>query len=98
MIAAHALVSRSDSAVVAEVDGQLVALDVNQGVCYGLNRVATRIWNLIQTPTTADKIVDVLTQEFDVDRATCLAETLYLLTDLQAAGLARAAVATDAAA
>jgi hypothetical protein len=37
-------VRRSTSAATAEIDGQLVALDINKGVCYGLNEVGTRIW------------------------------------------------------
>lgn len=78
---------QSASAVVAEIDGQMVALDVQQGVCYGLNRVATRIWQIIETPSSAEQIADVLTTQFDVDRDTCIAQTMDLLADMSEAGL-----------
>jgi len=72
----------SASAVIAEIDGQMVALDIQRGVCYGLNRMATRIWQIIETASSADEIADVLTTQFDVDRATCIAETMALLNDM----------------
>jgi hypothetical protein len=39
----------------AEVDGELVALHVDKGTCYGFNGTATRIWALIETPLTAGR-------------------------------------------
>jgi hypothetical protein len=90
-------IARSGSAVVAEVDGQLVALDANQGICYGLNRVATRIWSLMDSPTTGAAVIEALLREFEIDRDTCEVETLNLLNDLQAAGLISVAATADAA-
>ena len=82
---------RSTSAATAEIDGQLVALDVNKGVCYGLNDVGTRIWTLIETPASARTISEVLLDEYDVDPAMAEEQTLDLLRELLAAELAVAA-------
>ena len=60
----------------------MVALDIQLGVCYGLNRIATRIWQIIQSPSSPEQIADVLTREFEVDQATCIAETMALLNDM----------------
>ena len=73
--------------MVADIDGQMVALDIEKGVCYGLNRVATRVWQLIETPSTAEAVCQTLLGEFDVDQATCLSQTLDLFKDLEEAGL-----------
>lgn len=86
-ISPHQAFTHSASAVVAEIDGQMVALDVQRGVCFGLNRVATRIWQIIETPLSAEQIADVLTTQFEVDRETCISETLNLLRDMAHAGL-----------
>lgn len=83
-------VVRTTTSATAEIDGQLVALDVTQGVCYGLNHVATRIWGLIEEPHTGQAIVDQLAEEYDVDIETCRDHTLALLGDLVDAGLATA--------
>lgn len=80
-------VVRNSTAATAEVDGQLVALDVTKGTCYGLNRVATRIWQLIEQPTTVGQVVASLLGEYDVEPALCEAQTLELFDDLLAAGL-----------
>jgi len=66
-----------------------VALDVTKGVCYGLNRIGTRIWQLIETPRSAREIADILLSEFDVPPEVCLEQTLNLLRELAAAELVR---------
>ena len=87
-------VIRNAAAVTAEIGGQLVALDVQKGTCYGLNGVATRIWNMIEAPMRATDICDRLCEVYDVDRDECLAQTTGLLAELQAAGLAHPASRT----
>lgn len=82
-------VSRTSSAVSAEIDGQMVALDINKGVCYGLNEVATRIWQIIETPSSTREIADILIEEYEVDRDMCEAHVRDLLADLLAADLAQ---------
>lgn len=89
LVTADTVVARSGSAVAAEVDGQLVALDVEQGVCYGLNRIATRVWDLIEPAASANTAADVLLGEFAVDRETCVTQVVQLLTDLHGAGLVK---------
>ena len=76
-----------DSAVVADVDGQLVALDINEGVCYGLDHLATRIWGLLDQPRSVLEIRDILIEEYEVDRDQCAVDVKALLEDLKAAGL-----------
>ena len=73
---------QSVSAIVADIDGQMVALDIASGVCYGLNRVATRIWQILASPVTGRAICDALVSEFDVLQATCEEQTLDVLGDL----------------
>lgn len=83
------LLTRSESAISTEIDGELVALDVTRGVCYGLNQVGTRIWQTLETPQSAREIADILVKEFDVPHDVCLEQTLDLLRELSAADLVR---------
>lgn len=80
-------VGRSGTAISAQVDGQTVALDVNRGVCYGLNAVGTRIWDLIAEPATVDDICSRLLSEYEVSPSDCRAQTQDLLEDLHREGL-----------
>lgn len=67
MIGPDSLVERRLKMVEAEMDGERIALAVESGTCYGFNRSATRIWDLLDTPRTVSEIVADLTERFDVD-------------------------------
>lgn len=71
----------------AEVDDELMALSVEQGVCYGLNAVGTRIWALIAEPRSVDGLCEQLMAEFDVREDSCRREVIDLLEELRADGL-----------
>ena len=81
------MVHRRGGLIEAEVDGELVALHVDNGACYGFNTTATRIWALIETPKRIGDIRDALMSEYDVDRATCERELDQLLGELEKDGL-----------
>jgi hypothetical protein len=87
MVSEDVLVQRRVGLLEAEVDGELVALDVDQGTCYGFNATATRIWALIETPKHVSELRDALLQEFDVDAQTCETELKGLLGELEKDGL-----------
>ncbi len=82
-----ALVRRRGGLIEAEVDGELIGLEVEQGVCYGFNGTATRIWELIEEPKKVSEIRDALLAEYDVDAETCERELRAVLAELEGDGL-----------
>src|ERR1044071_5109651 len=85
---ANAIVVRNDRLLTAEVDGELMAMSIERGVCYGLNTVGTRIWTLNAEPHTVEELCAQLQSEYEVDAAQCREEVLDLLEQLRAEGLA----------
>ena len=81
------MIARAPGLLEAEVDGELVALHVERGTCYGFNRTATRIWALLEAPRTRAELRDALMREFAVDSATCDRELGELLDELARDGL-----------
>lgn len=81
------LVQRSGRLIEAEIDDELIGLDVEQGTCFGFNATATRVWALIETPKRLSALRDELMTEYDVDAATCETELRALLGELEADGL-----------
>jgi hypothetical protein len=81
------LIRRKGELLEAEMDGELVALHVENGTCYGFNGTATRIWALVEQPRTLAQLCDSLVEEYAVDRATCERQVVALLRELQADGL-----------
>jgi hypothetical protein len=80
-------VTRAAGFVEAEADGEVVALNIDTGTCYGLNKIGSRIWILIGEPARIGDLCAKLTSEYDVDSATCERQVLELLTELLAEGL-----------
>jgi hypothetical protein len=87
MVGADMLVERRGEMIETEVDGELVALHIDKGTCYGFNSTATRIWALIEQPRRFSELTDELMREFDVDQATCESQLKELLDELAADGL-----------
>jgi hypothetical protein len=73
--------------VLGDLDGNALILHLTSGVCYGLNSVGSRVWNLIQTPVSASEIREVLLMEYDVAPEVCERELVVLLNELSARGL-----------
>jgi hypothetical protein len=84
--------SRSIVAAVAhqascDLSGEVVILNLKDGVYYGLNAVGARIWKLLEEPRSVGQIRDVLLCEYDVDPAACEKQVASLLDDLARHGL-----------
>lgn len=87
------IVSRRAELIETEVDGELVALHVDNGTCYGFNGTATRIWALIEQPRRFSELKEELTREFDVDPEVCERQLDELLRELEGDGLVELAPA-----
>ncbi len=73
--------------VYKKVGDEMVLLDFERGVYYGLNPVGARVWDLLAEGKTADEIVNMLTDEFDVHRTDVAGDVIALMDDLAANGL-----------
>ena len=67
--------------------GEVVILDVDRGVYFGLAEVGTLIWNMLQTRRRVSEILDRIISEYDVRRDVAEADLHALLADLAERGL-----------
>src|SRR3954452_14245797 len=72
---------------VAEVDGETVAVDAQQGVLYGFNGVAKAIWDLLDEPRRPSQLRADLRARYDVSTEQCDQEVEAFLLDLLREGL-----------
>lgn len=70
-----------------EVDGEVVILNFDKGMYYGLDAVGARAWKLLSEPRDLSELRDAIAREFAVDPQVCEADLRELLIDLSAAGL-----------
>lgn len=86
----HVFIERLGGLIEAEVDGELVALHVDNGKCYGFNGTATRIWAMLgESGKTLDELCTDLSREYEVDAATCAEEIFPFVQELEADGLVK---------
>ena len=78
---------RTNKALVSSIEDELVMFDVNAGQYYGLNNVATAVWNHLETKKTVDELARNLTSEFDISVDDCRNELLEFLPELEEKGL-----------
>jgi hypothetical protein len=81
------VVGCKDGLVEAEVDDEILALSVERGTCYGMNRIGSRIWHLIASPIQICDLCTALLTQYRVDPDTCERQVIDLLEELRAEGL-----------
>ena len=81
------LVRDNDNLLTTVVDGELIALSVADGVCYGLNSMGTRIWALLAEPRSVDGLCEQLTREFEIGEEACRREAREFLEQLRGEGM-----------
>jgi hypothetical protein len=70
-----------------EVDGETVVLDLNSEAYFGLDKVGTRVWQLIQEVGELPAVYDIMLNEYDVDAELLQKDLDTLIARLAEAGL-----------
>lgn len=80
-------VSRRSDVLTSSVGEETVMLDVEKGFYYGLDPVATRIWDLLATPMRVADLCAQLVVEFEVTPEACRTDLAAFLESLRENGL-----------
>jgi transposase InsO family protein len=81
------LYRRSDKALFSGVGEDIVALHVDNGHCYGMEKVSATIWELLAEPIGVGALCDRLTAMYEVEPEVCRADVERLLQDFRNEGL-----------
>jgi hypothetical protein len=77
----------SSDVLFQEVGGETVLLDLASEQYFGLDKVGTRIWQLLNEGLGPEEMVDTLLDEYEVERERLEADVRELLGSLLEAGL-----------
>jgi hypothetical protein len=80
-----------DGVIAKMVGSEMVLLDYERGIYYGLNPVGARVWQLVAEGEAVDRIIEQLAGEYDVGREALAADVATLLRELEAKELIRLA-------
>src|SRR5262245_43077804 len=84
-------VAQGESQVSTKIGETTMIMNAVSGRYFDLDDIGSRIWTLIETPTTIAAVCDRLVEEYDVERSTCEAEVTYVISRLLANDIARVA-------
>jgi len=65
----------------------MVMLDMEKGLYYSLNPVASQIWTLIENPESVSYICDQLTADYEITPQECEKEVIHFLTEMLEKGV-----------
>lgn len=66
----------------ADLAGEVVIVNLNNGVYYGLDGVGYRMWSLIQEGKTVQQIRDTIVEEYEVEPKRLEQDLLGLLQQM----------------
>ncbi len=81
------LLQRNPDMVAANLDGDLVMMNEKLGRYYGISGVGARAWELLETPSTIDDLVEAICQEYEIDSETCQQDISRFAQDLMKVNL-----------
>ncbi len=68
--------------VSCDLSEEVVILQLQDGIYYGLNPVGARVWALVQEPRTVEDIKASLLNEYEVEPSQCDRDLATLLSEL----------------
>lgn len=82
IIQLNTMITRSNEILLAELDGEVIMVGIEQSNYYGLGSVGSRIWELLEQPLTMAELLARLQEEYSIDQETCAKDTLVFLDNL----------------
>jgi Coenzyme PQQ synthesis protein D (PqqD) len=80
-------VTINPSVIFRELAGEVVLLNLQSGVYYGLDSVGSRIWHLLANRQSIDEVCAVLLDEFEVSPEVLRADVTRIVEELAEKGL-----------
>jgi hypothetical protein len=78
-IGADTLLHRKKDLLFNQIDGEVVMLSIENSEYYGMDRVGSRIWELLEQPVQFSKLIATLLEEYEVTEEKCREDTLAFL-------------------
>lgn len=83
------LFQRVPNVLAADMSGETVMMSVESGQYFGLTAVGSAIWDMLESPTSLDQIVERLCATYEIAEKTCRDDAETFLSKLLSNGLAK---------
>ena len=71
----------------SKIDEEVILMSIEADSYFGLDPIASRIWELLEEPKSLQELTATLTEEYEVDADTCQQDVQELLDDMAGRGL-----------
>jgi hypothetical protein len=78
----QSVISRNPEIIHSAMDDEVVMMSVDQGLFFGVDKIGTHIWNLLETPVKVEALIEKLITHYDVEPELCKNDTLLFLNDM----------------
>ncbi|GAB4303350.1 MAG: PqqD family protein [Marinilabiliales bacterium] len=75
-------VGRHPDMLYSQLDDEIVMMSIENGEYYGLNEIASRIWELLKKDMQVSDIISELMNEYEVDEETCKNDVFEFLSEM----------------
>ncbi len=86
-IALESQIRQSSAIYTSSIDNEAVMLNVDLGKYFGMNSVASEIWNKLKNTMTVASLIHSLSSEYNVSPEECQADVVPFLDQLISNGL-----------
>ncbi len=77
------IIEKSPNSIESSIDGEVVLLNLDNNEYYSMDEVGSDIWKILDKAHTLDEIISRLQEIYDVDRETCMKDSLKFLKQLE---------------
>jgi len=77
-----AILRRKQDQLSSEIDGEVVMLSIENSEYYGMDKVGSHIWQLIEKPISLKQLIGILLDEYEVAEEQCTEDTVKFIEQL----------------
>lgn len=81
-ISSQTIITRNPEIVHNAIDGEVVIMSLAKNNYFGIDKIGSHIWELLETPCTVEKINTAMMQHYEVDRETCEKDVMDFLEEV----------------
>jgi hypothetical protein len=81
------IITRNEKIMVADMDDEIVTMNIETGNYYNLGKTGSVIWNMLERPISVEALIEELKKKYNVSEEQCKEETLAFLNQLNKEGL-----------
>ncbi len=81
------IITRKDEVAAANMDGEIVMMNIETGNYYNLGKTGSIIWNMLESPISVETLIHGLMEKYNVTQQQCEVEVLSYLNELRGEGL-----------